>query len=93
MRPAQELCDGLVYQEGMIFAGSSVFNVLNHVQGESVNEHKPSQYSYYTSKLVSEGPPAHLHCTVYVCVDPRNEGAPIYKDSGKQTGSPLPSKY
>ncbi len=75
------------------FIKSSVFDALNHLQGESVNEHKPFQYPYYTSKLVSEGPPSRLHCTVYVCVDPKNEGAPTYKDSSKPTRTPLPSKY
>ena len=56
--------------------------VLTLSQGDPVKEDTPVKFNYCSTSLVALGIPAHIGLEVNACEDPRDEGAPVYKNSG-----------
>ncbi len=57
-------------------------SILILVQGDPVKEDKPARFEYYTASLVSDGPPSRLSSEIFVCEDPQDKGAPVYRHDG-----------
>ena len=57
--------------------------ILRLVQGDPVKEDKPARFEYYTASLVSDGPPSRLSSEIFVCEDPQDKGAPVYRHDGR----------
>ncbi|MCJ1230796.1 hypothetical protein MMC12_007470 [Toensbergia leucococca] len=48
------------------------------MKGSMVEEDKPKRLFYKQTRLVSDGRPTTTRVRIYVCPDPRNDGAPMY---------------
>ena len=73
----------MVYQKGMVRYRPPITFMINNMQGDKVDEEKPTRLSYFQLQLVKDGRPSLLTAKVYVYEDLANKGAPLYRNDSK----------